>query len=62
MLIRDSLGMLYNAVPGQNSKDSVEDWAKALYPEIWKELAKVGQTEQKEGHRLFHLKREALKA
>ncbi|KAG4441670.1 hypothetical protein IFR05_002877 [Cadophora sp. M221] len=53
-----TLGTFYNSLPGQNRKDLVEEWAKGLYPDIWKELCKLGQTTQKEGHRLFNIKRE----
>ncbi|KAH7350623.1 hypothetical protein BKA65DRAFT_242537 [Rhexocercosporidium sp. MPI-PUGE-AT-0058] len=53
-----SLGTFYNSLPGQSRKDLVEQWAKGLYPDVWKELCKLGQTTQKEGHRLFNMKRE----
>tara|TARA_R110002060_G_scaffold10356_3_gene15389 strand:- start:439 stop:606 length:168 start_codon:yes stop_codon:yes gene_type:complete len=52
------LGTFYNSIPSQHRKDLVEEWAKGLYPDVWKELCKLGQTTQKEGHRLFNLKRE----
>ncbi|KAG4422284.1 hypothetical protein IFR04_004550 [Cadophora malorum] len=53
-----TLGTFYNSIPSQHRKDLVEEWAKGLYPDVWKELCKLGQTTQKEGHRLFNLKRE----
>jgi hypothetical protein len=37
-------GIFYNAMPGQNRKDLVEEWGKGVYPEVWAELVKVGQT------------------
>ena len=52
------LGTFYNALPGQNRKDLVEEWAKDLYPDAWADLEKVGQKIMKEGHRLFNMKRE----
>ncbi|KAL2071841.1 hypothetical protein VTL71DRAFT_13076 [Oculimacula yallundae] len=54
----DTLGTFYNSLPGQNRKDLVEEWAKGLYPDVWKELCKLGQTTQDEGHRLFNMTRE----
>ena len=57
------LGALYNAVPGQNRKDLVKEWACSLYPELWGELvARVPKAEQKEGHSLFQLPRGELTA
>lgn len=53
-----TLGTFYNSIPSQHRKDLVEEWAKGLYPDVWKELCKLGQTTQKEGHRLFNMKRE----
>ncbi|CAL3967730.1 hypothetical protein PZA11_003960 [Diplocarpon coronariae] len=51
-----TIGTFYNSIPSQNRKDLVEEWAKALYPEVWKQLSELGQTTQDEGHRLFNLK------
>jgi len=56
------LGSLYNTVPGQNRKDLVEKWAKDLYPAIWAELENVGQLTAKEGHRLFKMPEDEIKA
>jgi hypothetical protein len=56
--MNNRLGTFYNAVPGQNRKDLVEEWAKELYPDAWADLEKVGQKTMKEGHRLFNMKRE----
>jgi hypothetical protein len=50
------LGTFYNALPGQNRKDIVENWAKDSYPVIWAELEKFGQIKHEEGHRLFNMK------
>lgn len=52
------LGTFYNAIPGQNRKDLVEEWAKDNYPDAWRELEKLGRTEHEEGHMLFNMKRE----
>ncbi|CAG8978372.1 hypothetical protein HYALB_00010390 [Hymenoscyphus albidus] len=38
------LGVFYNAMPGQNRKDMIEEWARATYPEAWRELQAMGQT------------------
>lgn len=38
-----TLGTFYNAIPGQNRKDLVEEWAKDNYPDAWKELEKLGR-------------------
>jgi hypothetical protein len=56
------LGTFYNALPGQNRKDLVEEWAKETYPDAWTELVKLGQTKQKEGHRLFNMPKREMKA
>ena len=56
------IGTLYNNIPGQNRKDLVEKWAKALYPTIWAELGDFGQLTAKEGHRLFRMPQEEIKA
>jgi hypothetical protein len=52
------LGTFYNAVPGQNRKDAVEEWAKRSFPAQWAELEKVGQQTTNEGYRLFNIVRE----
>ncbi|KAK2624943.1 hypothetical protein QTJ16_005312 [Diplocarpon rosae] len=51
-----TIGTFYNSIPGQNRKDLVGEWAKSLYPEVWKQLSELGQTTQEEGHRLFNMK------
>ena len=56
------LGTFYNALPGQNRKDLVEQWAKELYPNVWTELSKLGQIEAKEGHLLFKLPKGEMRA
>ena len=56
------LGTFYNALPGQNRKDLVEQWAKELYSDVWAELSKLGQIEAKEGHRLFKLPKGEMRA
>ena len=50
------IGSFYNALPGQNRKDIIEEWAKDHYPDIWTELEKLGQRTMKEGHRMFNMK------
>jgi hypothetical protein len=52
-----SIGSFYNALPGQNRKDLVMDWAKDHYPDVWTELEKLGQRTMKEGHRMFNMKK-----
>lgn len=56
------IGTLYNAIPGQNRKDLVEKWARDLYPAVWTELEKFGQLTAEEGHRLFKMPKEEIKA
>lgn len=56
------IGTFYNAIPGQNRKDLVQEWAMELYPDAWTETEKLGQFEHKEGHRLFHLPSPNMKA
>jgi hypothetical protein len=56
--MKNRLGTFYNALPGQNRKDLVEEWAKELYPDAWADLEKVGRKVMKEGHRLFNITRE----
>ncbi|KAI9846689.1 MAG: hypothetical protein M1837_003744 [Sclerophora amabilis] len=38
-----AIGTLYNAIPVQERKDQVEQWAKENYPEVWKELEQRGR-------------------
>jgi hypothetical protein len=61
-LTTNRIGTLYNAVPGQNRKDLVESWANELYPDVWAELEKFGQLTAKEGHRLFKMPKQEIKA
>lgn len=56
-----SLGIAYNALPGQNLKDDFEAWAKEEYPEIWARLITRGKRKSVEGLDRFNLVRE-LKA
>ncbi|TVY92127.1 Complex I intermediate-associated protein, mitochondrial [Lachnellula willkommii] len=53
-----TLGIFYNAIPGRNRKETVAEWAKAMYPDAWTELEKVGQREHIEGWKLFNIERE----
>jgi hypothetical protein len=62
ILTADRLGTFYNALPGQNRKDLVEEWAKDLYPDAWEELVKLGQVKAEEGHRLFKMPKLVMKA
>jgi hypothetical protein len=52
------LGTFYNAAPGENRKDEVEEWVKERYPEIWAELEKVGRTTIDEDVELFNIVRD----
>ena len=58
----DRLGTFYNALPGQNRKDLVEEWARETYPAVWTDLEKLGQRKQKEGHRLFKMPKREMTA
>ncbi|TVY68787.1 Mitochondrial complex I intermediate-associated protein, partial [Lachnellula suecica] len=53
-----TLGILYNALPGQSRKDSIEEWAKGMYPAAWVELEKCGQRTIDDGFvKLFCIER-----
>lgn len=52
------LGTFYNAIPGVSRKELMEEWGKDKYPDVWKQLEKLGQTEHEEGYMLFNMKRE----
>lgn len=39
------LGIVYNALPGSSRKDAFEEWAKAEYPELWRQLERKGRRE-----------------
>lgn len=54
----NSLGIAYNALPGQNQKDEFEDWAKEEYPEIWARLVTKGRKKTVEGMDKFNLVRD----
>ncbi|KAL5362815.1 hypothetical protein BJX96DRAFT_166960 [Aspergillus floccosus] len=51
MPTRNSIGLLYNAIPYQYWKDEVEKWAKAKYPELWTQLEEIERTEHEEGQK-----------
>ncbi|PLN80258.1 hypothetical protein BDW42DRAFT_171129 [Aspergillus taichungensis] len=53
---RNSIGLLYNAIPYQYWKDEVEKWAKVKYPEQWAQLAEVEGTDSEEDGYKFHIK------
>ncbi|KAK4131318.1 hypothetical protein BT67DRAFT_464353 [Trichocladium antarcticum] len=40
-----TLGVVYNALPGDHKKDCFEEWARAEYPEIWAQLESKGRKE-----------------
>ncbi|KAL2020946.1 hypothetical protein VTK56DRAFT_7833 [Thermocarpiscus australiensis] len=40
-----TLGVTYNALPGESRKDQFEEWARAEYPEIWAQLESKGRKE-----------------
>ncbi|OOF90777.1 hypothetical protein ASPCADRAFT_211733 [Aspergillus carbonarius ITEM 5010] len=52
---RNSIGLLYNAIPYQYWKDEVEKWAKTTYPEQWAQLEQIERTEFEEGPK-FNIK------
>ncbi|KAI9836811.1 MAG: hypothetical protein M1819_000976 [Sarea resinae] len=52
------LGTFYNAIPGQNQKDLVEEWGLKTYPEAWQDLSALGQMSRRDGSRAFKINRE----
>lgn len=38
-----SLGIAYNALPGQPLQQGFQEWARGRYPDVWAELMKVGR-------------------
>ncbi|KAK2867931.1 hypothetical protein FQN49_003330 [Arthroderma sp. PD_2] len=48
-----TLATLYNSIPHQYWKDQAEEWAKVIYPELWRSLEEVGRTKDENG--LQHL-------
>ncbi|EPE35328.1 hypothetical protein GLAREA_11027 [Glarea lozoyensis ATCC 20868] len=53
-----TFGIFYNAMPGQNRKDEIEEWGRGMYPEVWAELEKVGRMYVDEGFvTLFKIER-----
>ncbi|KAF9891267.1 hypothetical protein FE257_004831 [Aspergillus nanangensis] len=48
---RNSIGLLYNAIPYQYWKDEVEKWAQVKYPELWAQLEEIERTEHEEGQK-----------
>lgn len=58
LLTYASLGTFYNATPGDERKDEIEEWAKERFPKVWAKLEKVGQWTTKEGRRLFKIVRD----
>ncbi|KAI9647774.1 hypothetical protein NHQ30_004162 [Ciborinia camelliae] len=59
---KSSIGTIYNAIQGSNRKDLVAEWTKELYPEVWKEVEKLGFTEHEEGHMVLNMPERKLKA
>ncbi|QSZ36827.1 hypothetical protein DSL72_006710 [Monilinia vaccinii-corymbosi] len=57
-----TIGTIYNAIQGSNRKDLVAEWTKELYPEVWKEVEKLGFTEHEEGHMVLNMPEKKLKA
>ncbi|KAB8295248.1 hypothetical protein EYC80_007162 [Monilinia laxa] len=57
-----TIGTIYNAIQGSNRKDLVAEWTKELYPEVWKEVEKLGFTEHEEGHLVLNMPERKLKA
>jgi hypothetical protein len=58
LLTFNRLGTFYNAMPGQNRRDIIEDWAREHYPQLWEQLEKVGQRTTDEDFRLFNIVRD----
>ena len=58
LLTFNRLGTFYNATPGQNRRDIIEDWARDRYPLLWDQLESVGQRTTDEGFRLFNIVRD----
>lgn len=53
-----TLGIFYNALPGDKNKASVKSWAEANFPDQWAELEKVPMVKHKEdGYLMFDLER-----
>ncbi|KAL2133744.1 hypothetical protein VTI74DRAFT_1824 [Chaetomium olivicolor] len=52
-----TLGVAYNALPGDGRKHRFEAWARAEYPELWAQLEKKGRTETINGTK-FNIVRE----
>ncbi|KAL2159723.1 hypothetical protein VTH06DRAFT_2292 [Thermothelomyces fergusii] len=44
-----TLGVAYNALPGDSRKEQFEAWARAEYPDIWAQLEKKGRKETLRG-------------
>ncbi|ESZ98428.1 hypothetical protein SBOR_1090 [Sclerotinia borealis F-4128] len=57
-----TIGTIYNAIQGSNRKDLVAEWTKELYPEVWKEVEKLGFWEHEEGHMVLNMPERKLKA
>jgi hypothetical protein len=57
-----SIGTIYNAIQGSNRKDLVEEWARELYPNVWKDIEKLGMYEHEEGHMVIQMPERELKA
>ncbi|PYH90667.1 hypothetical protein BO71DRAFT_387154 [Aspergillus ellipticus CBS 707.79] len=52
---RNTLGLLYNAIPNQYWKDAVQKWSQTKYPELWAQLEQVERSEYEDGPK-FHIK------
>ena len=51
------LGSLFAGSPGYVKQGEVEGWAKARYPQAWKDLEKTGMEEDEAGTRMFGVDR-----
>lgn len=40
---RDSLGIIYNALPGRKLQAEFQAWALGQYPDLWSQLEKTGR-------------------
>ncbi|EOO03518.1 putative complex i intermediate-associated protein 84 protein [Phaeoacremonium minimum UCRPA7] len=53
-----TIGVSYNALPGQSLQASFQEWAQAEYPALWKRLEKQGKKKTMDGLLSFNLNRE----
>lgn len=54
----NSLGIIYNALPGRKLQADFQAWALGLYPDLWAELEKKGRQGTDETGINFKISRE----